>query len=82
MTIKKYLKQVADLFDQKKRKCDKEKKCLREALQRLKKREDELESKLDKAKKDKEKKKLRSELKTVHAQYHKGQELLKDLENN
>lgn len=80
MTVKKYLKQVAALFNAEKRKCEKEKKCLREALKKLKKREGEVEERLGKLKSDRARKKLKSELKILHAQRRKGQSMLKGLE--
>ena len=78
--LNKYLQQVADLFDIEKRKCEKEKQCLRDALKKLKKREDALESRLDKQKSDKARKKLKGELKVISAQRKKGTRMLKDLE--
>jgi predicted nucleic acid-binding Zn-ribbon protein len=79
MTTNKYLKQVAEIFNMEKHKCDKEKKCLEEALKKLRDREESLSSKLDKDISDKEEKKLKKQLKIVHAQRRKGQKLLKSL---
>jgi len=80
MTLNKYLKQVANLFDVEKRKCEKEKQCLRHVLKKLKKREEMLENRLDKHKHDKSRKKLKDELKVISAQRRKGLKMLKDLE--
>lgn len=79
MRVKKYLKQVSALFDAEQRKCEKEKKCLRDALKKLKKREDELEGQIGKLKSDKAKKKLKNELKIVRTQRSKGESMLKSL---
>ena len=79
MTLKKYLNQVADLFDEEKRKCEKEKRCLRKALKKLKSREDELQQRLGKEKSEKGRKKLRDELKMITAQRRKGSKMLKEL---
>lgn len=79
MAPNKFLKQVADMFDMKQRKCSKEKKCLNEALKKLKAREDTLESRLDKEKSDKTRHKLKGELKVVNAQIRKGRKLIKEL---
>lgn len=80
MRIKKYLDQVAGLFDAEKRKCEKEKKCLRDALKKLKEREEQLESHMEKLKSDKAKKKLKNELKIVSTQRRKGENLLESLD--
>ena len=79
MTLNKYLNQVADLFDEEKRKCEKEKRCLRKALKKLKSREDELQQRLGKEKSEKGRKKLRDELKMITAQRRKGSKMLKEL---
>ena len=80
MTLKKYLKQVADLFDEEKRKCEKEKQCLRKALKKRKDREDLLERHLGKEKGDKGRKRLKDELKVINDQRRKGSKMLKELE--
>jgi len=82
MTLKKYLKQVADLFDEKKRKCEKERRCLEKALKKLKTREKRLEARLNKDDSGHAGKKLKNELKVIVAQRRKGLKLLKDLENS
>lgn len=81
MTLNKYLKQVADLFDEEKRKCEKEKQCLTDALKKLKNREESLETRMDDEKSDKVRKKLRDELKVINAQRRKGIKILKELES-
>jgi hypothetical protein len=81
MTLKKYLKQVADLFDEEKRKCEKERRCLEDALKKLKAREKRLEARLDKEDSGHASKKLKNELKVVAAQRQKGIKLLKKLES-
>jgi predicted nucleic acid-binding Zn-ribbon protein len=79
MTIKKYLKQVAELFNTEKRDCDKEKKCLEEALKKLKAREDSLISKLSEDESEKTQKKLKKELKIISAQLRKGEKIYKTM---
>ena len=79
MALKKYLKQVSEIFDTKRRKCDKEKHCLRVALKKLKNRKQELDSKLEQAQEKQEREELQQQLKVVCAQRHKGLKLLKEL---
>lgn len=81
MTLKKYLSGVAKLFDVKRRKCEKEKHCLRVALKKLKVRKKALESDLGQADRDKERDDIKRQLKVIQAQRHKGLKLLKELKN-
>ena len=82
MRLEKFLKQVADLFDAKKRKCKKEKECLLYALKRLKKREEVLEDKLERQESGKARKRLKDDLKVTKAQRRKGTKMLKELESS
>ncbi|MBT3196717.1 MAG: hypothetical protein HN842_05940 [Gammaproteobacteria bacterium] len=81
MTLKKYLKGLTDLFDEKQRKCKKEKECLLVALKKLKKRKYALKKKLDKQGSEKSRKRVKNELKVISVQRRNGLAQLKELKN-
>ena len=79
MAVKKFLKQVADLFDLRKQKCKDKKVCLEEAVGRLQARQAELEANLGVEQTDKQRDKLTKQLKVVTAKRQKGEKILQEL---
>lgn len=79
MAVKKFLKQVADLFDLRKQKCKDKKVCLEEAVSRLQARQAELEANLGEEQTDKQRDKLTKQLKVVTAKRQKGEKILQEL---
>lgn len=76
MAVKKFLKQVANLFDIGKRKCKDKKVCMEEALARLQARQTELETRLAGDHSDKARNKLAKQLKIVSAKRQKGKKII------
>lgn len=76
MAVKKFLKQVANLFDIGKRKCKDKKVCMEEALARLQARQTELETRLAGDHSDKARNKLAKQLKIVSAKRQKGEKII------
>lgn len=79
MAVKKFLKQVADLFDLRKQKCKDKQVCLEEAVGRLQARQVELEASLGEEQTDKQRNKLTKQLKVVTAKRQKGEKILREL---
>lgn len=79
MAVKKFLKQVAELFDLSKQKCKDKKVCLEEAVGRLQARQGELEASLAAEQSDKQRDKLTKQLKVVTAKRQKGERILQEL---
>jgi hypothetical protein len=79
MAVKKFLKQVADLFDTRHRKCKDKKLCLEEAVARLQARQTELEAGLTEDQSDKGRNKLIKQIKVVTAKRRKGEKILQEL---
>lgn len=80
MNLKKYLKQIAIIFNEEQRACNKKKQCLQLALKKLKQRKNEIKKILDTEKPgDKSRKRLKDELKVITAQRKKGIKILKEL---
>ena len=76
MAVKKFLKQVANLFDIDKRKCKDKKVCMEEAVARLQARQTELETRLAGDHSDKARNKLAKQLKVVSAKRQKGEKII------
>ncbi|MFZ1536106.1 MAG: hypothetical protein WAT23_01770 [Chromatiaceae bacterium] len=76
MAVKKFLKQVANLFDIGKRKCKDKKVCMEEAVARLQARQTELETRLAEDHSDKARNKLAKQLKVVSAKRQKGEKII------
>ncbi len=76
MAVKKFLKQVANLFDIGKRKCKDKKVCMEEAVARLQARQTELETRLADDHSDKARNKLAKQLKVVSAKRQKGEKII------
>lgn len=82
MAVKKYLKQVAELFHLRKEKCKDKKVCLEEAVNRLQGHQTELEARLAEEQTDKVRDKLSKQLKVVVAKREKGERILRELADN
>ncbi|MGB7550929.1 MAG: hypothetical protein WBM15_05115 [Chromatiaceae bacterium] len=79
MAVKKFLKQVADLFDLGKRKCKNKKVCMEEAVARLQARQTELETRLAGDQGDKARNKVAKQLKVVTAKRQKGEKIIQEM---
>jgi hypothetical protein len=80
MAVKKFLKQVAELFDAETKRCKDKKVCMAEAVSRLQARQAELEARLAEEQSDKARDKLGKQLKVVTAKRQKGEKMLQEME--
>jgi predicted nucleic acid-binding Zn-ribbon protein len=79
MTIKKYLKIMAEYFDEDQYKSSNKKKSIKLILKKLKKREKSLKEKLGEESSKSKKKSIEREIQIAHAQRNKGLKALKEL---
>ncbi len=79
MTVARFLKSVAYLFDANHRRVDNEKRAVKKALKRLRRRKLHLKDKLAEAKGAKQEIKLKSQIAVVRKQRERGVALLKRL---
>ncbi len=79
MTMKKYLKMMAEYFDEDQRKFSNKKKSIKHILKKLKKREKSLKQDLENESNKSKKKSIAREIEIAHAQRNKGIKALKEL---